>query len=156
LLGIGGVVGLALGVLLTLGASATYPFLTPTVTPNRDWVQVFNELNELRQQINRINEERALKDQETVATIRQALGAVASTARPADRAPPAAVAPAGYQGGGSDKPPVRRGWDPLAEVDEEIKRLQDTQMILNTILDLFTPKEKERAADRPGAAGPRD
>ena len=42
-----------------------------------------------------------------------------------------------------------RTWDPLAEVDEEIKRLEDTQRVLNTILDMFTPKDKMRPKDRP-------
>jgi uncharacterized protein YdcH (DUF465 family) len=151
LLGIGGGVGLALGVLLTISVSTSLTFLSPTLPLNRDAVQVFNELNELRQQINRLNEERKLKDQETVDAIRQALSAAASTARPGESGTPGALAPAKGPGGGADKPRVGRPWDPLAELDEEIKRLEDTQKVLNTILDLFTPKAKERAKDRPAA-----
>ena len=43
---------------------------------------------------------------------------------------------------------------PFAEIDEEIRRLEETQQVLNTILDMFTPKDKERAKDRPGPAKP--
>src|SRR5436305_1327463 len=63
---IGGGLGLALGVLLTVSVTATYRLFTPTISPNRDWVQVFNELNELRQQVNQLNEARRLQDQETL------------------------------------------------------------------------------------------
>jgi uncharacterized protein YdcH (DUF465 family) len=154
LLGIGGGVGLALGIVLTVSVTATYSLFTPTIRPNRDWVQVFDELNELRQQVNRMNEERNLKDQETVAAIRQALSTVASTARPGNSGTPGAVAPAHQQSGGADRPRVARAWDPLAEVDEEIKRLEETQRVLNTILDMFTPKNKERTKDRSGAREP--
>ena len=152
LLGIG--VGLALGVLLTLSVSTAFTFLTPTLPLNRDAVQVFNELNELRQQINRLNEERKLKDQETVEAIRQALSTVASAARPGEGGTPGTGAPDNRPGGGADKPRAARPWDPLAEVDEEIKRLEETQKVLNTILDLFTPKAKERAKERPGVGEP--
>ena len=38
------------------------------------------------------------------------------------------------------KPP---GVDPFADLDAEIDDLQRTQKVLNTILDLFTPKHKE-------------
>src|SRR5690349_1609047 len=76
LLGMGMGVGLAAGILLTVSVSATYALFTPTIRPNRDWVEVFNELNDLRQQVNRMNEARKLQDDETVAAIRQALTTV--------------------------------------------------------------------------------
>src|SRR5438093_4278067 len=93
-IGIGGGVGLAVGVLLTVSVSATYTLFTPTIKTNRELLQVFDELNEMRQQINRINEERNLKDQQTVDVLRQALDTVASTARPSSAGPPGAVTPA--------------------------------------------------------------
>src|SRR5206468_7523618 len=147
MLGIGLGVGLAAGIVLTVSVSATYSLFTPTIRPNRDWVQVFNELNDLRQQVNQMNEARKLHDDETVAAIRQALTHVASTARPADTSVPSTLAPA-------DRPPISRARDPLAEVDEELKRLEDTQRVLNTILDMFTPKNKDRVKDRPAAKEP--
>ena len=110
-------------------------------------MQVFNELNDLRQQVNQMNEARKLQDEDTVAAIRQALTNVASTARPADTGVPGTLAPA-------DRPSISRARDPLAEVDEEIKRLEDTQRVLNTILDMFTPKNKDRIKDRPAAKEP--
>jgi hypothetical protein len=154
LLGIGGGVGLAVGVLTTISVTTSLTFLSPALPMNRDAVQVFHELNELRQQINRLNEARKLQDQETVDAIRQALGTAASTARPGEGGTPSAVASAERPGGGAEKPRVGRPWDPLAEVDEEIKRLETTQKVLNTILDLFTPKAKERAKDHPGVREP--
>src|SRR4051812_17144031 len=81
LLGVGGGVGLALGVVLTTGVFATYSFFKPTLPFDRDALQVFNELNELRQQVNQLNEDRQVKDQATTEAVRQALGAVASMAR---------------------------------------------------------------------------
>lgn len=142
LLGAGLGVGLALGIVLTVSVSATYSLFTPTIRPNRDWVEVFNELNDLRQQVNKMNEARNLKDEETVAAIRQALDTVAASRRPTIGGTPAI--PADQQSTATDRPPVRRAWDPLAEVDEEIRRLEDTQRVLNTILDMFTPKDKMR------------
>jgi hypothetical protein len=147
-------VGLAAGILLTVSVSTTYWLFTPTIRPNRDWVEVFNELNDLRQQVNRMNEERKLKDDETVTAIRQALTTVASAPRPSDAAQSANGPSDSVRG--PDRPPVRRAWDPLAEVDEEIRRLEDTQRVLNTILDMFTPKNKERPRDRPSAKQPPD
>jgi hypothetical protein len=147
LLGAGLGVGLALGIVLTVSVSATYSLFTPTIRPNRDWVEVFNELNDLRQQVNRMNEARNLKDEETVAAIRQALDTVAAQRRPTIGGTPAI--PADQAGAVTERPPVRRAWDPLAEVDEEIRRLEDTQRVLNTILDMFTPKDKLRPKDRP-------
>jgi hypothetical protein len=154
LLGIGGGVGLALGVLLTVGVSGTYTFFNPMLPPTRESVQIFHELNELRQHVNRLNEERKLQDLENVQAIRQALSAVAATARSGDGGTPSAAAPVRKPGGTTDQPPVRRTWDPLVELDEEIKRLEETQRVLNTILDLFTPKAKERSKDRPGVTEP--
>src|SRR5262245_44833463 len=82
LLGLGGVVaGLALGILLTTSVFVTYAFLTPTIPATSDSLQVFNELNELRQQVNQLNEENKLKDRDKEEAIRQALSAVGSAAR---------------------------------------------------------------------------
>jgi hypothetical protein len=175
LLGIGGGVGLALGILLTLGVFATYTFFTHTLPETRDSVQVFNELNELRQQLNQLNEDKKHKEQEKEEAMRQALSAVASTVRPPDSqlneeqkpkeqdkeeamrqalsavasvtGAPGVLAPAKKQGEGAEGPPVMKRQDPFADIDEEIERLEQTQKVLNTILDLFT-KKKERAKDR--------
>jgi hypothetical protein len=154
LLGMGLGVGLAAGILLTVSVSATYALFTPTIRPNRDWVEVFNELNDLRQQVNRMNEERNLKDQETVSAIRQALTTVATAPRPADAGTPGLIVPTNQTGAVTDRPRITRANDPLAEVDEEIRRLEDTQRVLNTILDMFTPKNKERPKERPAGKEP--
>jgi len=148
LLGMGMGIGLAAGILLTVSVSATYSLFTPTIRPNRDWVQVFDELNDLRQQVNRMNEAHKTQDEETVAAIRQALTTVATTPRPGELQTAGVVAPPDQQPGVTGRPPPRRALDPLAEVDEEIRRLEDTQRVLNTILDMFTPKSKERVKDR--------
>jgi hypothetical protein len=142
-------VGLAAGILLTVSVSATYSLFTPTIRPNRDWVEVFNELNDLRQQVNRMNEARKLQDDETVAAIRQALATVASTPRPGEAGTPSAAVNLR-----PERPAVSRAHDPLAEVDEEIRRLEDTQRVLNTILDMFTPKDKLRPKEPPVAKEP--
>ena len=136
LLGIGGVVGLALGILLTLGVSATYTFFTHTLPSTRDSVEVFNELNELRQQINQLNEANKLKDQEKAEAVRQALSAVASVARTPEK------------GTSSVAPTSRKPGDPFADLDAEIERLEQTQKVLNTILDMFSGPGKERVKDR--------
>jgi hypothetical protein len=148
LLVIGGGVGLALGILLATGVSATYTFFTHTLPETRDSVQVFNELNELRQQLNQLNEEKKLKDQEKEEAMRQALSAVASTVRAPDSGTPGVEPPAMKQGGGAEGPPVVKRQDPFADIDEEIERLERTQKVLNTILDLFSRKGKEPAKDR--------
>lgn len=136
LLFIGGGVGMALGVLLTLGVSAAYTLVTKTIPETRDSVQVFNELNQLRQQLNQLNEEKKLNEQAKEAAVRQALGAVSSAARtPENGMSKAAIA-------------ARRPGDPFAELDAEIERLEQTQEVLNTILDLFSGTGKERAKDR--------
>ena len=153
LLAVGAGVGLAVGVLLTVSVSLTYRFLTPTLPlTDRNPVEVFHELNELRQQINQLNEARKLQDQETVDAIRQALSTVAAASRARVSEIPGAVVPQKEPGGGTDRPPVRKANDPFADIDEEIKRLEDTQKVLNTILDMFTPKARERPKDRPGEA----
>jgi hypothetical protein len=152
LLGLGGAVGLALGILLTVGVTATYTFVTHTLPETRESVQVFNELNELRQQINQLNEQKKLKEQEEKEeAMRQALKAVASTVRAPDSGTPAVTPPAEKQAGGMESPPVAKPHDPFADIDEEIARLEQTQKVLNTILDLFSKsKDKERAKDREG------
>jgi hypothetical protein len=148
LLGIGVGVGLALGVLLTIGASSAYRFFTHTVPSTRDSVEVFNQLNELRQQINQMNEEQKLKDQEKEEAVRQALRAVEARAHPPESGTPSADPPAKKGSGGADARPVEKRRDEFAEIDEEIERLEQTQKVLNTILDLFSRKAKERAKDR--------
>jgi len=153
LLGLGGAVGLALGVLLTITVTTTYTLFTQTIPSTRDSVQVFAELNELRQQINQLNDEKKLKEQqEKEEAMRQALNAVASTVRAPDGGTPGATAPpAEKPAGGMEKPPVAKPHDPFADIDEEIARLEQTQKVLNTILDLFSKsKDKERAKDREG------
>jgi hypothetical protein len=148
LLGIGFGVGLALGVLLTTGLFATYTFFTDTLPATRDSVQVFNELNELRQQINQLNEEKKRTEQEKDEAVRQALSAVASTARAPDGRTPDVVPPAEKPNGGADRPPVAKRQDPFADIDAEIERLEQAQKVLNTILDMFSRKGKEPAKDR--------
>jgi hypothetical protein len=136
LLLIGGGIGMALGVLLTLGVSAAYTLVTKTIPETRDSVQVFNELNQLRQQLNQLNEEKQLNEQAKEAAVRQALSAVASAARTPE--------------GGMSKvvPPAGRPGDPFAELDAEVERLEQTQKVLNTVLDLFSGTAKEGAKGR--------
>jgi hypothetical protein len=150
LLGIGVGVGLALGVLLTVGVSATHTFLTPTlsVPSTRDSMQVLNELNELRLQVNQLNEEKKLQDQGKDDAMRRALATLAAAVR--ERASATTVAPSAEKpGGGMSGPPARRSSDPFAELDAEIKSLEQTQTVLNAILDLFLPAGKEPAKERP-------
>jgi hypothetical protein len=52
------------------------------------------------------------------------------------------------QAKGVSQPAVRRASDPFAELDAEIKNLENTQAILNSILDLFLPGPKEPTKDR--------
>jgi hypothetical protein len=143
LLGIGGGIGLALGILLSTAVFTTYALFTFTVPPSKESVRVFKELNELRQQINELNEERKLTESGKDESLRQALAAVASTVRaPEDGRPGLAY---------TAKKQVRHvpdGFNPFADIDAEIERLEHTQKVLNTILDLFTPDRKERARDR--------
>ena len=98
---IGGGVGLALGVLLTMGVSAVYTLFTDTLPSTRASVQAFAELNELRQQLNQLNEEKKLKDQEKEEAVRQALNEFASAVHKQERGTPGAAPP-------SPRSPARR------------------------------------------------
>ena len=147
LLIIGGTVGLAVGVLLTTAVTSTYTFVTHTIPETRDSVEVFNQLNELRQQINQMNEDQKLKDQEKEDAVRQALRAINSRAHAPDSGTPGAEPLAKKDGGAPDVRPFPKRQDEFADVDEEIERLEQTQKVLNTILDLFSRKNKERPKD---------
>jgi hypothetical protein len=174
LLGLGAGVGLGLGILLTLGVLATYTFFTHTLPETRESLEVFNELNELRQQINQLNDDKKLKEKEKDEAIRQALNAVAAAAHPPESETPGkkdeekeeamrealkAVATSALPPNlgmpalplvkkeGAEGAPVDKRNDPFADIDEEIERLERTQKVLNTILDLFTRKGKERAKE---------
>jgi hypothetical protein len=157
-LAIGGVVGLAVGVVATTGVFTTYRFLTPTLPlpADRDPVQILTELNELRHQVNQLNDANKLQARESDDAKRRALTTLTSMiqarANAASGVSPAAEKP-GMAAGGS---PVRRAHDPFAELDAEIKNLEDTQKILNSILDLFLPAAKEPAKVRPAAPGSPD
>jgi hypothetical protein len=144
---IGGLVGLTLGILLTFSVTTTYTFFTQTLPSTRDSVQVFNELNELRQEINQLNEEKKLKEQEKEDAVRQALNAVASSIPAPSGGMPSVDPPAKKEGREAAAPAVPKRQDGFAEIDEEIERLQQTQKVLNTILDMFSRKGKERAKD---------
>jgi hypothetical protein len=148
LLGLGAGVGLALGIVLMLGVSATFTVLTPPFLSPRESLRVFNELNELRQQLNEFNEQMKLKDMEKDATLRQALRTVEATARTPQSGAPVAVPMAKKPGGEVDGSRVERPNDPFAEIDAEVKRLEQTQKVLNTMLDMLTSKHKERPKDR--------
>jgi hypothetical protein len=172
-LGIACGLGLALGILVTntinnmLAYTTFYPLQS-----NKTSVQVFNDLNEMRQEINQLNEqkkqqEQAKQEQNNDDAIRQALNAVKSVApdngKPAPAVPPEngkpgpAAAPeirnplAGLPvmnpGGGVEARPARKANDPFADIDEEIERLEKTQKTLNKILDLFG-KGQEQPKDR--------
>jgi hypothetical protein len=143
LLGIGVGVGLAIGILLTLGVTVAYTFVAHTLPETRDSVQVFNEVNALRQQLNALNEEKQLQEQEKEAAVRQALSAVASTTRAVESGKPGVVPPARHPGGGPEAPRVVKVHDPFAEVDAEVKKLEQTQKVLNTLLDILSPKRTE-------------
>jgi hypothetical protein len=146
-LGIGVGVGLLLGVLISTGVFATYTFFTHTLPETRDSVEVFNQLNELRLQVNQMNEEQKLKDQEKEDAMRQALRAVAERAQASQGGTPGADAPAKKAGGGPDVRVANKPQDGFAEIDEEIERLEQTQKVLNTILDVFSRKAKEAAKE---------
>jgi hypothetical protein len=148
LLFLGGCVGMALGVLLTVGVTSTYTLVTHTIPETRDSVEVFNQLNELRQQINQMNEDQKLKDQEKEDALRQALRAVASKAPAPESGTPSADPAARKEAAAPEARPVMKAQDGFAEIDEEIARLEQTQKVLNTILDVFSRKAKERAKDR--------
>jgi hypothetical protein len=141
LLAVGGAAGLTLGVLLTIGAYSAYVVFTQTLPSTVESIQVFNELNEMRQQINQLNEEKKILAKGTEDAMRKALSAVASTAPSRDGQATEAVPPAKVR---ARKAP---GVDPFADIDAEIQDLERTQKTLNTILDLFTRNPKERAKD---------
>jgi hypothetical protein len=147
LIGIGAGVGIALGALLTMGAFATVSLVTNTIPATRDSALVFNELNELRQQINEMNEKNSALEQEKEAAARQALAAVTSTVRPPAGVTPEAVRALKEQSAAAPQSQVAKSSDPFAEVDAEVKKLEQTQKVLNTILDMFS-KQKEPAKDR--------
>ena len=156
LLGVGGVVGLTLGVLLTVGVSATRTFLTPTLPlpATRDSMQVLTELNELRRQVNQLNEDKKVQDQGRDDAMRRALATLAAAVRERASATTGAAPSAEKPGGGMGRPPARNPTDPFAELDAEIKSLEQTQTVLNAILDLFLPAGKEPAKDRERVADP--
>src|SRR5262245_61030486 len=133
LLGIGVGVGLILGVLLTFGVSATYTFLNPVLPlpADRNPVEILNELNELRLQVNRLSEEKKVHDQDKDDSLRRALGSLASVVRARAGVTSGGAAPAEKPGGAAGGPPVARGYDPFAELDAEIKNLETTQEVLN-------------------------
>jgi hypothetical protein len=169
---IGCAVGVAAGILLTNAVNnmMAYTFFYP-VHSNKPSVEVFNELNQMRIDLNKLNDEKKQleKDKEKEDALRQALSAVKATVPPpADSAKPDAAPPTAQPGGiptvqPGGAPPVQPGGvaeirppsrprDGFAEVDEEIERLEKMQKTINNILDLFTPpgqKEKEPKKDRP-------
>lgn len=142
LVGIGGLVGAVLGAVVVLGALSLYTFITRTIPETQNNVQVFNELNDLRQQLNEVNEERKAKEKERTAL------------RPEPTPTPAPMPESVPNLGGLEallppRPapaaePAARPNDPFAEIDAEIQRLEETQKILNTILDKFSRSKKEK------------
>jgi hypothetical protein len=151
LLAVGGVIGIVVGVLSTIGAVTTYQFLSPTLPlpSSPDSVQVLNELNELRHQVNQLSGEKKVKDQDRDESMRRALAAISAAVQARANATPGAAAPAG-----AAKPGVAKGYDPFAELDAEIKSLEATQTVLNTILDLFMAGPKEPGKERAGVMTP--
>jgi hypothetical protein len=156
LLGIGMIVGLTLGIGLMAGVSATSKFLSPTLPlpTTRDSVEILNELNDLRLQVNQLNEEKKGKQRESDEAMRRALSAVASAVRARASGATGSPPPAEKPGMSAAAPAVRRSSDPFVELDDEIKSLEDTQKVLNTILDLFLPSGKEPAKDRKDVPAP--
>ncbi len=143
LLAVGVTIGLAAGILLGMGGFYFYTLFTETLPSARESLAVFNELNEMRQQINALNEERNLKEKEQT----EALSAIASKVRSTDNGAPTTAPQPQKQTPRTDKPPRKVG-DPFADIDAEIENLQQTQKVLNTILDMFTTNPKEKAKDR--------
>ena len=139
---LGGSLGLVVGVLLTLGAFSIYTFFVHTLPSTRDSIQVFNELNELRKQLNQLNEEKKHMQQEEHG-LRQALSLVATTTRVPATGTAGAASPTKKEGETPTPTPVRRARGPFAEVDAEIERLEQTQKVLNNILDLFPTQGKD-------------
>jgi hypothetical protein len=150
----------AVGILLTNAVNnmLAYTFFYP-VQSNKPSVEVFNELNQMRLDLNKLNEENKVKDQEKDDAVRDALSKVRATVAQPDSGkpnavPPAAqpgvaVAPAAQPGGVADLRPANRPRDGFAEIDEEIERLEKMQKTINNILDVFTPPaQKEKTKDR--------
>ena len=144
LLAVGVTIGLAAGILLGMGGFYFYTLVTETLPSTRESVVVFNELNELRQQINALNEERNLKEKEQTEAPQPP--SPRKFARPTTARPTTAPQPQ-KQTLRTDKPPRKVG-DPFADIDAEIENLQQTQKVLNNVLDLFTTKPKEKAKGR--------
>jgi hypothetical protein len=148
LLFVGGILGLVVGSLATVGAITTYQFLNPTlsVPTAPDSLQVLNELNELRHQVNRLNGEKKVESQDRDESMRRALAAINAAVQARAAAEPARP---------GDKTAVARPHDPFAEIDAEIKNLEATQAVLNSLLDLFLSGPKEPAKERKNAATPK-
>jgi hypothetical protein len=149
LIGMGG--GLALAIILMFGTVTTFmvfgsPFLSTTSLSPKESLQVFKELNELRQQINEFNEQTELRDKQKETALRQALSALESVNRGSYRASPASSPLVNKPGGAVDG--ARVNTDPFADIDAEVERLKRTQAVLNTILDMFTPKREEQVKKR--------
>lgn len=147
LLGIGVSVGLTLGVLLTIAVNHTYTLFTKTLDSTKDSLLVFNELNELRQQINELNEAKKLQEKDKEDAVRQALSEFTSKMKTAQATRPEDGTAAKKQDSPMKDAPARRPGDPFADIDAEIANLQQTQKVLNTILDIFS-KQKEPAKNR--------
>lgn len=137
LIGLGSAIGLIVGIVVVGAVFSLNTLFTHTIPETRESVQVFSELNELRQQINQMNEDRKRKEKDSEAE-KEAAG----------RLDPAAGLPVNLADllpktePKADKPPPRGDF---AEVDAEIERLEQTQKILNAILDrLSTKAAKEK------------
>jgi hypothetical protein len=103
-------------------------------------------LNELRHQVNRLNGEKNLQAGDRDESMRRALAAINA----AVQARAAATGPAKP----GDKTAVARPHDPFAEIDAEIKNLEATQAVLNSLLDLFLSGPKEPTKERQGTPAP--
>jgi hypothetical protein len=147
----GGVVGLVVGILATIGAMTTYQFFSPTLSvPNApDSMQVLNELNELRHQVNQLNGQKQVQAQDRDESMRRAMAAISAAMQARANATSGTAPPAG-----AGKPGVAKGYDPFAELDAEIKNLEATQTVLNTLLDLFLSGPKEPGKERSGVMPP--
>jgi hypothetical protein len=133
LLGIGGLVGAIFGIVLGISLYGMYTFVTETVPETREQVQVFNELNELRDQINKMNEARKKEEEDRNKAVADRLKPQPAPSINLPDLLPKIEPPA------ADKPQPRGDF---AEVDAEIARLEETQKILNAILDRLMTKEK--------------
>jgi hypothetical protein len=139
---VGSLFGTVLGSLLTTTIFTTYLSYTRTLPGGRDSLQVFNELNDLRQQLNKLNADNKLKELEKVNAVRESLGAIAAAARTPETKP---AATPDKKVADKAMPPAPKREGPFADIDAEIERLENTQKVLNTILDVFTAKkEKDR------------